>query len=1216
MGAAGAKAGKVTLGLLLCVVAGLLTASPAAAAPFKQVGCFAGSFPGPTESCKPVAEEKFGEEVQLGGVGGMAVNYTGNGGVPKGTVYAARFFPTGAASGTWVTMYFPREDGGLEFKEAWKVTEHPGPYERCGPLLGVDGEGKAKTPCEAGVTGGEAYVDLDVDQATGNVYVFNNEVFPVAGTDIITEYAPDGSKEITRFGELAPSSDTVAKSPEKLHSAFFSGSLAVNAAGWVYAFDEVRLGESYHRLAVFEPESPGDYEHYKYAGEVAGGLQGEGKRPTGPVADAAGNVYVGGDQELDRIEAYAPEAPGAYPHHSTPSCSFTAAKGGITATTVNPETGEVFFFSNKPKAARRLHRLSACEGGEFHEIESIEWKPEREDIWGLAFDPVREYSPGREAGVLYGGSRAPGVEAAGQSSLGYIFAPPGAEAPPKVLSESVTHVTASGALLHARIDPSSYDTHYVFQHETEVAYEANPPGERFAGASEAPVGGATLKGGTPPQDVAAVLGPLAAQTEYRYRAVATSNCAPAEPAKVCVVPGEAKAFRTFPPQAPGLPDRRAYELVSPAQKHGGQVLPADPRVHSCSFGSDCKPGQLYEHFPMQSAPGGDAIAYEGTPFSESGGALLVNEYVSHRDPKAGWQTTNPTPSLLEGASAQGYKVLSTDLGNAVLRQLTPTLSPEAPAKYTNLYTQPTANPLALTPLVSAEPPNRPPTGFGAFEIRYAGASADGARIFFEANDALTEEVPGIAPEAEDGGATKDNLYEWHEGRLALVNVLPGNAATKAGASFGETSAGAISEAGDRAFFSDEAGEVFVRIDGEETKKVEDPGKFLSASVDGTRVLLSDGCLYDVEEEECEDLTADQSSVHRGGFEGVAGQSEDLSHVYFLDSEVLDEVANEAGEEVKKGAHNLYAWDEGVTRFVAVLQAADNSGAGSGGGIADWAAAPSNRTAEASPSGRYLAFLSRARLTGYDNTGPCEEISGTNKFLQTPCPEAFVYDSAAGKLRCASCNPSGSAPLGWAVLRRIKGLDTYQPRYLTDSGRLYFDTEDSLSLADTNERVEDVYQWEPPAGAGEPEGDTCEEAEGCTELISAGTGVSDSNFLAMDETGKNVFFTSRDRLTQRDTDELIDLYDAREGGGIPSETETAEPQCQGEACQPPASAPNDPTPASSSFEGPGNVAEKEASKPAACRKGKVRRKGRCVAKKHHKRAGRHHRRANHNRGGAK
>ena len=392
----------------------------------------------------------------------------------------------------------------------------------------------------------------------------------------------------------------------------------------------------------------------------------------------------------------------------------------------------------------------------------------------------------------------------------------------------------------------------------------------------------------------------------------------------------------------------------------------------------------------------------------------------------------------------------------------------------------------------------------------------------------------------------------------------------------------------------------------------DESPFLAASADGSAVLLRDGRLhYLTGEEPTVDLTEGQ-----GGFQGILGDSEDLSSIYFLDTAALPAVAgeqNEAGEEAEAGVDNLYAWRQGSpTRFIARLRSTDDSGLGSGGGLTDWSSVPAFRTAEASPDGRYLAFASRAELAppiaGYSNVGPCEENLG--KFIQTPCPEVYLYDSQTGRLSCPSCNPSGAAPLGWSVLRRFElaPRSASQPRYLTDSGRLYFDSEESLLPADTNEGVEDVYQWEPE-GVG-----SCQREAGCTSLLSAGTGTGDSNFLAIDAgdgevaAGADVFFTTRDRLTQRDTDELLDLYDAREGGGLASETEVARSECQGEACQAQVTAPNDPTPGSSSFEGAGNVVEEKPS--PRCAKGKVHSKGRCVAKKHHKRS--HHRAANQNR----
>jgi hypothetical protein len=168
----------------------------------------------------------------------------------------------------------------------------------------------------------------------------------------------------------------------------------------------------------------------------------------------------------------------------------------------------------------------------------------------------------------------------------------------------------------------------------------------------------------------------------------------------------------------------------------------------------------------------------------------------------------------------------------------------------------------------------------------------------------------------------------------------------------------------------------------------------------------------------------------------------------------------------------------------------------------------------------------------------------------------------------------------------------QPYYVTNAGRLFFDTQNSLSPADTNAGVEDVYEFEP-LGVG-----ACEQKAGCVDLISAGTGSSDSNFAAIDPSGRDAFFTSRDRLVPRDKDELTDLYDAREGGGFPSEAEIAAGECRGEACQPSVASPAEAAPQSS------GIVASPPTKPAACKKGKVKKKGKCVNRQHKKRRHKH------------
>jgi len=1157
--------------VLFCL--GLFVAAPAAATSWEQIGCFAGTLPGPTESCKPVSEEEFGEEVQLGGVGGMAVNYTGAGGVPKGSVYAA-----GVANGNLrITMFVP--DGeGLKFRLAWQVELDPVPYVRCGPGLAVP------TECPARVKKPVGKVDVDVDETTGNVYVHTGT--KAAGRKAVVAYSPEGEKELTRFGEIAAAGETTPETPGQIHESPYPGGIAVNGAGEVYVFDINTFGKGYFRLMKFVPKTAGKFDDYEYAGsgeDIATGFEGEGKRlPTGPVADAAGDLYVGAGAEADRIEKYDAGSPG-----DPPVCKFTFAKSGITAATVDPLSGEVFFFSFK--APKRIRQLSPCDEGteEFKETGAITVKPQRDDLWGLALDPARELA-GRGAGVLYGAApdtepnSGVGAGEPGQSSLGYIFAHP-EENPPEVVSQSVSNVTATTAQLHAEIDPHGILTHYAFQYMTEEAFEkAN---ETFTGAAEAPPGGGEVEG-TGIKKVRAAISGLWADIAYVFRTTAESACKPGEPSIACAVETAMKAFHTYPDEARHLPDDRAYELVSPPQKHGGQVISAEPRINSCSV-AECKPRALAQ-FPRQVTPSGNGIAYEGTPFSPGQGAVIENQYIARRDADEGWQNANPTPKLLQSSGGLGYKAFDPELESAIFEQLGSPLSPEAPPEYENLYSQPTSEPLDLSSLLGEGPPNRSATGSGSFKILYSGASSDLSRVFLQANDALTGETAS-APAAEDGGADKFNLYEWEPatGALRLVNVLPGNTETKAGASFEGASAGAISDDGSRVFWSDGV-HLYVRDEGEVTREILSASGFLAASTDGSKALLDDGCFYDLEIEECTDLTEG-----KGGFQGIVGQSEDLSHIYFVDTAVLSgEGENSEGDKAQAGAPNLYSWQEGTTAFVATLVAKDNAGGDPAVGViaSDWDSAPTNRTAQASPNGRFAAFLSFAPLTGYDNTGPCDVLeSGPPVILGPgPCPEAFVYDSATGKLSCASCNPSGAAPLGSTVLRRIDTATPSmpQPRYLTDTGRLFFDSRDSLSQFDTNEGVEDVYEFEPE-GVGD-----CERVGGCVAPVSAGREGDDSNFLAMDESGDNVFFTSRDRLLGVDEDELVDLYDARVDGGFPGESELPTLPCQSEGCQQIPPAPPEQPPSSQTFTDPGNV---PAAKP--CKKGQVKKKGKCVKKKH-------------------
>jgi hypothetical protein len=132
------------------------------------------------------------------------------------------------------------------------------------------------------------------------------------------------------------------------------------------------------------------------------------------------------------------------------------------------------------------------------------------------------------------------------------------------------------------------------------------------------------------------------------------------------------------------------------------------------------------------------------------------------------------------------------------------------------------------------------------------------------------------------------------------------------------------------------------------------------------------------------------------------------------------------------------------------------------------------------------------------------------------------------------------------------------------------------------------------------------------LISSGQSAHDNYLFGVSESGDDAFIYTSDLLTPQDGDETPSVYDVRVKGGFPPPSSNGA-ECLGEACQPAAVAPDDPTPASAGFQGAGNVKPEGASE-GRCAKGRHKVKGRCrpARKKHakkHKHAKKTHKRTN-------
>jgi hypothetical protein len=715
-----------------------------------------------------------------------------------------------------------------------------------------------------------------------------------------------------------------------------------------------------------------------------------------------------------------------------------------------------------------------------------------------------------------------------------------------------------------------------------------------------------------------------------------------------------EAFRTGPSAA--LPDCRAYEMVSPPDKNGGAV------------DGGLTVAELIA--PEQAAPNGESVTYGSTSSflgAEVESALTVSQYISTRTAD-GWVTREVTPKqqvpkgdleIVGGAPDDSlFQGFNEDLSDGFLLAWNPQPDPLAPAGFFNPYLRDDGTG-EYQLLSSVVPPDHTPGElanlyFYGFTSVYAGMSADGQHVIFEANDALTEKaVPGQV-----------NLYEWSAGRpLELVSVLPEGAVDTGGGTnptgslelkyggftggvgklektgignaisgYPYNYSGALSSNGKRAFWSG-SGEVYmheITESGARTVEVsasqksgepsgKDSALYWTASSEGSFVYFTsseqltddstagpvgeDLYQYDTNTGVLSDLSIDPNVGETANVRGVlgSGESEGVPYVYFAARGVLAEGA-------VSGKDNLYvSRGSGAPVFIATLGEVE-------GELSDFTEPVMGRTSRISPDGKLLAFQSTEPLTGYDNATANGEAcpqpvrEGSHPIYENTggrCMEVYEYNAQTGKLACASCNPSGLPPTADSLvpevaheLENLTGWEssTVQQRYLLDDGRLFFQSEDALLPEATNDR-QNIYEYEPE-GVGQC---AASGAGSCLYLISTGESSENSYFADASSDGRDVFLLTGEQLVSQDGDQAVDMYDAREGGGFSSATP---PPCSGEACKPPIT----PAPAiygapsSATFQGAGNIPVEPAVKPVAAKKKTKKTTKKKTAKKKTKKVG--------------
>jgi hypothetical protein len=647
-------------------------------------------------------------------------------------------------------------------------------------------------------------------------------------------------------------------------------------------------------------------------------------------------------------------------------------------------------------------------------------------------------------------------------------------------------------------------------------------------------------------------------------------------------------------------------MVTPPEKDSGE-----PKA--IPFG-------LRENNPGEPIPGahaaedGDRMAW----FSENplpGSRASTLNYLSTRG-AAGWSSENVVPPLsasygLTCEAFQGPQAYSSDLARSVLAlpggpargfkeeeecgHDEPRLVAGEPNAFQNLFLRDSSG-------VSYSLVNVTPAGVTLPEAEENLQQYSPAAFLAGSNDlshVVFEEELALTPDAPLGYRGGDELYEWTNGEVRLVSILPGapGAAVPNGRLAGATRnnirpkafepgipfniayyRNAVSADGSRIFFEVE-GNLYVREDGVRTVQIDASqgagsgggGKFEIASADGSVVYFTADAsaaltpdtvpgsgknLYRfVLEGESGELT-DLTPAAEAGVLGVSGASESGSYLYFVAEGALAANSNSHGDTAIAGEPNLYLSRAGETIFVATLDAAAD--------YCDWisdtgcpedhnllAPGESGLTARVAANGLFAGFNSVRSLTGYDNT---DVNTGE------PDREIYLYDAASNTLICPSCNPTGVPPTAGAEIRwpspnsrTVTWRMAYPQRNVSDRGQVFFDTTEALLPRDGNGQ-RDVYEF----------------SGGSLQLVSTGASEAGSWFLDATPSGSDVYFGTAQTLLPRDIDATFDYYDARVNGGFP-EPPAPPPPCAGEGCKGQATgSPAPPSPGSVGFVGSGNA----------------------------------------------
>lgn len=677
-----------------------------------------------------------------------------------------------------------------------------------------------------------------------------------------------------------------------------------------------------------------------------------------------------------------------------------------------------------------------------------------------------------------------------------------------------------------------------------------------------------------------------------------------------------------------LPDCRAYELVSPP---GDSPLTGTGKTHGAqasAFGDEIA---WYSYYPPPGLQaGGQTYLSRRTP-----NGWVSEGTVPPQSPSSGeifecYPSMFYSPSLAAGVLSDGFE--SDGLAHKAMPFCShnepglvqePTGWQSEPEGFQNLFRRDNAT-------GSYMQVNRTPNGVApANAFVQAGSTVLGSEFSHVVFEEEAQLVAGAPVGVED-------LYEWSEGTVRLVSVLPdgtsaaghlANRGTSEGVNSTAQFTHAVSSDGSRIVFV-AGGRLYMRVNAEQEQSAVDGGEclepakactvqidasqvggaggggtFLWASANDTRVFFTDTAAakltsdtnkgagnylyeYQLPAGAVKGLLKDLTPSEEAMVDGVSGVSESGDTVYFVaDARLPGTTAPTTGncsvpmtaEELADGAThecNLYVLRDGHMAYIAVVETAPAEEPRGEGGH-DWggdAAEMPGLTARVSTNGRFIAFNAKSG-------GLPEEV--------------WRYDANAGEAPvCVSCARAGVE--SEARLQPPESIENegngpdYLNRNVLDNGDVFFDTETALVPEDTD-GVSNVYEY----------------SEEAPHLISTGVSPDGSYFVDASGEGKggegiDVFFETTQTLVKSDTGSGIKLYDARVDGGFVEPAGASE--CDGEECRAVGGGGETTgSPASAMFSGPENAASPPApakravkSKPSAtrCRTRVSSGRGRC------------------------